>query len=681
MSVNQFSAPRALVLPSGTAPSLAASYPVPVRVPSSPAVTSPAQSLRSPRSPTNSYNPLQVNSRSGSLRAPTYNVGSTAPTYTVGSTRQIAPARVLSGGLNTNGIEVPTAKPVLAQVPVAAPAAVNVEALTAPKGTNGFLVKEAPQAETTAERAVGQEPTFQCPSTTIHEEPFAQGLLSIIVLGASGDLAKKKTYPALMDLYLNGFLPAWVSIVGFARSAQQPEEFRGKIKPWLLKFESDEVKVDAFLARCTYFKGAYDSPDDFARLNQTLNGLESTSSEMFQAARPIQSSMTNRLFYFAIPPDAFLSSATSIKAAALTDKGFNRLIVEKPFGHDFESAQKLVGDLGALFTEEYIYRIDHYLAKELVQNLYMFRFGNTFLEPAFNHHHVASVQITFKEPFGTEGRGGYFTNYGIIRDVIQNHLMQVLSIVAMEPPPRVQGEDAGTFVRDAKNNVLRCIAPIKLDEVVIGQYVSADGKPGYLEDDSIKDKEKARYVPTFAAVVLRINNPRWHGVPFVLKAGKALNEKKVDVRIQYKDPPSGEHIFGGQTCARNELVMRLQPDESVYMKINVKEPGLATKPIQSEMDLSYKARYKDIYNPDAYTRLILEALRGSQANFVRSDELLNSWKIFDPLLLALEKTEKRLPIPYAYGSRGPQEADQLLARAGGFKYETGYVWQSPTLRK
>lgn len=523
-------------------------------------------------------------------------------------------------------------------------------------------------------------PKWTCPSELIHEEPFSQGLLSIVVLGASGDLAKKKTYPALMDLYLNGFLPQWVVIVGYARSAAQPDEFLGKIRPWLLKFESDERKVEAFLDRCTYFQGSYDSPDDFARLNDALYQMENSNVEVFQQTKHATPGVTNRLFYFAIPPDAFLSSATSIKASAMSDTGFTRLIVEKPFGHDYQSAEKLVRDLGGLFSEEYIYRIDHYLAKELVQNLYMFRFGNTWMEPTFNHHYISSVQITFKEPFGTEGRGGYFTNYGIIRDVIQNHLMQVLSIVAMEPPPRVQGEDAGTFIRDAKNNVLRCIEPVKPEDVVIGQYIGADGKPGYLEDDSIKDKEKAKLVPTFAAVVLRINNPRWAGVPFVLKAGKALDQKKVDVRIQYKDPPAARGIFGDQPIARNELVMRLQPDESVYMKINVKEPGLHSNPIQTEMDLSYKDRYANVYNPDAYTRLILEALRGSQGNFVRSDELLNSWKVFDPLLENLEKIERRVPVPYKYGSRGPKEADQLLATAGGFKFEQGYTWQQASLR-
>jgi glucose-6-phosphate 1-dehydrogenase len=595
-----------------------------------------------------------------SKSAPTSTNGATNGVYTKGATTGVTNG-VYASGLYTNG---------------AAPPSRGQRTTGAETLDNRALATKA-KVPTPPSDAEGTTPKFQCPSLTIHEEPFSQGMLSIVVLGASGDLAKKKTYPSLMDLYLNGFLPPWVSIVGYARSAAQPEEFREKLRPWLLKAESDEAKVEHFLSRCTYFKGAYDSAEDFANLNQTLLALESQDPGF---PGPNKLECANRLFYFAIPPDAFLTSATSIKASAMTSNGFNRLIVEKPFGHDFVSAQQLIDDLGSLFTEDYIYRIDHYLAKELVQNLYMFRFGNSFLEPTFNHHYISSVQITFKEPFGTEGRGGYFTNYGIIRDVIQNHLMQVLSIVAMEPPPRVQGEDAGTFIRDAKNNVLRCIAAIDPEDVVIGQYVGADGKPGYLEDDSIKDKEKAKYVPTYAAVVLRINNPRWHGVPFVLKAGKALNERKVDVRIQYKDPPASEQVFGGQRCARNELVMRLQPDEAVYMKINVKEPGLATKPIQSEMDLSYKARYRDVYNPEAYTRLILEALRGNQANFVRSDELLNSWKIFDPLLTTLEQTEKRMPLPYAYGSRGPAAADQLMEKAGGFRYETGYVWKSPTLR-
>jgi glucose-6-phosphate 1-dehydrogenase len=503
-------------------------------------------------------------------------------------------------------------------------------------------------------------------------EEFAQGHLAIVVLGASGDLAKKKTYPSLLDLFSHNFLPPHVSIIGFARSESTNEAFRDKIRPFLEKTEKDKAKIDAFLERNTYFQGKYDSPDDFAKLELHLQECE-------KSGKPPKSDVSNRLFYFAIPPNVFLASASSIKSSAMSKTGFNRLIVEKPFGHDLASAQQLVKDLGDLFSEEYIFRIDHYLAKEIVQNLYMFRFGNTFLEPTFNHNYVSCVLVTFKEPFGTEGRGGYFTNYGIIRDVIQNHLMQVLSIVAMECPPRVAGAGSGNFIRDAKNRVLMSISPIKPEDVVLGQYIGADGKPGYLEDDSIDDKAKAKLVPTFASVVMYINTPRWAGVPFIVKAGKALNERKVEVRVQFKDPPANAFVFNSQPCARNELVMRLQPDEAVYMKINVKEPGLSQKPLQSEMDLSYKDRYSDLYNPDAYTRLILEALRGAQGNFVRSDELLNSWRLFDPLLDHLENKEKRVPLPYKYGSRTLDAADDLAKRVG-FKFESGYVWESKTLR-
>lgn len=500
-----------------------------------------------------------------------------------------------------------------------------------------------------------------------HSEPYSQGHLSVIVLGASGDLAKKKTYPSLLDLYAHGYLPKHVNVVGYARSAKTSEDFRKGIKDWLMKGKASEAMVDEFLSRNTYFQGNYGSDEDFAKLAEHLQKCEGETS-------PTDKSTTNRLFYFAIPPDAFLESAKSIKASALSGTGFNRLIVEKPFGHDLKSAQKLVDDLGAVFSEDFLYRIDHYLAKEIVQNLIMFRFGNMWLEPVFNCNYVSNVQITFKEDFGTEGRGGYFTNYGIIRDVLQNHLMQVLTLVAMEAPPTFRGPEAGAGIRDAKNNVLRCIQALDPNEVVVGQYVGANGKPGYLEDDSIKDRAKAEFVPTFAQCVVRINNPRWHGVPFIMKAGKALDERKAEIRVQFKDPPASGFLFGGESCPRNELVMQLQPTELVYMKVNVKRPGLSTAPIQSELDLTYSSRFKDIYNPDAYTRLILDALRGQQGNFVRSDELLNSWKLFTPLLEALEGGGGSKPIPYPYGSRGPKEADEMKAKVG-FVHAEDYHWR------
>lgn len=500
------------------------------------------------------------------------------------------------------------------------------------------------------------------------QEDFCRGCLSLVILGASGDLAKKKTYPSILDLYAHGYLPKHVNVVGYARSAKSTEAFRASLKPWLMKGKISEAVVDAFLARNTYFQGAYGSQEDFAKLEHHLDGCERSSS-------PPVSGISNRLFYFAIPPNAFLESAKSIRSSAMSSTGFTRLIVEKPFGHDLASAQQLVNELNAVFSEDHLYRIDHYLAKEIVQNLIMFRFGNIWLEPTFNRRHISNVQITFKEDFGTEGRGGYFTNYGIIRDVIQNHLMQVLTLVAMEAPPTFRGPEAGTGIRDAKCNVLRCMRPIDPAEVVVGQYVAADGKPGYLEDDSIAaaDRDKAEFVPTFAQVVLRIDNPRWHGVPFIVKAGKALDQRSAEIRIQFKDPPAASFLFGGEPVHRDELVMQLQPSELIYMKVDVKRPGLASAPMQTELDLTYASRFTDVYNPDAYTRLILDALRGQQGNFVRSDELLNSWRLFTPLLEALESEGKK-PLPYAYGSRGPAAADEMKAKAG-FVHSEEYQWE------
>jgi len=498
-------------------------------------------------------------------------------------------------------------------------------------------------------------------------EPYAKGQLSITVLGASGDLAKKKTFPALLDLFRHALLPQHVCIVGFARTEQTATEFRDHLRPWLLKSKVDPAMVEHFLSRCSYFRGDYSSGEDFARLHAKLRGLE-------EATKPLEPTTTNRLFYFAIPPDVFLASARSIREAAMCC-GFTRLIVEKPFGHDLASAKKLASELEAIFSDDYVYRIDHYLGKEIVQNLMMFRFGNRFLEPLLNRNHIAAVRITFKEDFGTMGRGGYFTKYGIVRDVIQNHLMQVLSLLAMEPPKTLVGPKAGNQIRDAKVAVVKAMKAISPSDVVLGQYVGNGLQPGYLEDDSIEDKEAAALVPTFAAMVLRVGTARWRGVPFHVKAGKALDEGKVEIRIQFKDAPRTADLFGGQQCARNELVMRLQPKEAIYMKASVKAPGLQSAPLQSELDLTYEQRFQDTYRPDAYTRLLLEALQGRQENFVRSDELKASWKLFDPLLKELEVGKHRsLPLPYTFGSRGPSEADALFAKHG-FEYTEGaYEW-------
>lgn len=475
--------------------------------------------------------------------------------------------------------------------------------------------------------------------------------LTVIILGASGDLAKKKTYPALYDLFSHSYMPKkCVNIVGFARSSYSDDDFRNKISPYLPSGDKD--MVDRFLSICSYFQGQYGSTESFASLNRYLLDKENVECS---------SNGVNRMFYFAIPPNVFIPSARAISVAARSQHGWNRIVVEKPFGHDLESALQMSSELTSIWHEDDIYRIDHYLGKEIVQNLLVFRFGNIFLEPLMNSHYVKAVKITFKEDFGTQGRGGYFDNYGIIRDIMQNHLMQVLTLVAMEPPVKVAGLGYSNFVRDAKVNVLHTISPLTADDVVIGQYIANDkGDDGYLDDPTVPSDSRT---PTFAQARFRIHSPRWEGVPFIMKAGKALDERKAEIRIQFKEAPGAHFMFFGQDSPCNELVMRLQPDQSVYFKVNVKKPGLYSQMVQSELDLSYNTRYKEVYAPDAYTRLLLDTMRGSQATFVRSDELEGSWRIFDPLLHDLEE-RKVIPEPYVHGSRGPASADKMAEMLG-----------------
>jgi len=496
-------------------------------------------------------------------------------------------------------------------------------------------------------------------SQVAHGLDYLDTPLIIFVIGASGDLAKKKTYPSLFSLFCYGNLPKKTHIVGYARSKKSNEDFRAGLDSYLKLSNSHHTaeKKKEFLDSLTYFAGGY---DDGAALTQLSNEMD--------ALYP--SGPCNRLFYFAIPPNVFVPIGKNIKANGLTERGWNRLIIEKPFGHDLESFRELQSDMGGLFTEDQIYRIDHYLGKEMVQNLLVMRFTNQFLEPIWNREHVNSVTITFKENFGTQGRGGYFDNFGIIRDVMQNHLLQVMSLVAMEPPVQASGQNYSNYVRDQKVQVLNAIEPIKIDDVITGQYImdpeNPNSEPGYLEDPTVPDNS---VTPTYCTAVMYVNNPRWAGVPFIMKAGKALNERKSEVRIQFKTPAATKYMFPNTEVEPNEFVMRLQPDEAVYMKQNIKEPGLKTMPVVSQMDLTYKESFPDELIPDAYTRLILDVLRGRQAAFVRDDELEAAWKIFSPLLHQLD-AEQLKPIPYKFGSRGPAESDRLTERLG-YKYHNG----------
>eukprot|EP00667_Euglena_gracilis_P005948 EG_transcript_5995 len=500
------------------------------------------------------------------------------------------------------------------------------------------------------------------PGTPRYPAALDAKALTLVVFGASGDLAVKKTYPALFHLYCKGLLPKHVNIVGYARSAMPVEEFRSRIGKHFDVRKFGTAAKEAFLQRLHYCTGSYEDTQDFQKLSQMATQLEKDSPQAIH--QPAGSAMSNRLFYLALPPSLFGPVSRLISTCAKTNAGFNRVIVEKPFGTDLETYEVLSKELAGILEEDQLYRIDHYLGKEMVQNIFALRFANKIFSDIWNKNFIDNVQITFKEPFGTDGRGGYFDKVGIVRDITQNHLLQVLSLVAMEKPRAMDADS----IRDAKVDVLKRISAVRMEDCVFGQYQkSSDGKgQSYAEDPTVpKDTRTA----TFAACALRINNDRWSGVPFILKAGKATGERKCEVRIQFKD----ELLPFGDKTKRNELVIRIQPDEAVYLKIMAKKPGLSEELVQTELDLTYRQRYGQLDLPEAYEGLIFDALCGNQANFVRDDELKAAWGIFTPLLKRLE-TEKPVPEPYAYGTRGPAAADQLAARLG-YVYNEDYSWQ------
>lgn len=473
----------------------------------------------------------------------------------------------------------------------------------------------------------------------------------IIVLGASGDLAKKKTFPALFGVYKDNFMPPGTAILGYARSEMDRASFHGRFSKNLTKNEQEKSKIPEFLDLCEYIRGSYDKAEDFQNLNKEIEKREGKSKR-------------RRIFYLALPPSVYGDVAKGLREHCYCDGGQNRLVIEKPFGFDTETSNKLSKQLSSLWHEEEIYRIDHYLGKEMVKNILPLRFANVFFGTVWNRQTIDNIQITFKEPFGTEGRGGYFDEFGIIRDVVQNHLIQVLCYLAMEKPLSLDAE----HVRDEKVKVLKCIRPLEEKDILVGQYTkSQDGqKPGYKDDEGVKKDSNA---PTFAALVLHINNERWDGVPFIFKSGKALEEHKVEVRIQFQECPG--NIFPG--VSRNELVIRLQPNEAVYVKFQNKLPGLEMTPVTTELDLTYKDRFPNQRIPDAYEALLLDVLNNNHSNFVRDDELEAAWEIFTPILHKIDANEIQCE-PYPYGSRGPASLSGFVEKYGYKRDTQHYDW-------
>ncbi len=467
--------------------------------------------------------------------------------------------------------------------------------------------------------------------------------LAIVVVGASGDLATKKIFPALFALYCQDYLPDDFHIVGFARSELNDAEFRTRIMEHLtcryVPGESCEQRMDEFLARCRYVQGAYDSQDSFLDLYQVMRDVED--------GKP-----TNRLYYLAIPPSIFVDVARAIGDAGLVacgpDEPWSRVVIEKPFGRDRATSDELTRSISQVFTEHQTYRIDHYLGKEVIQNLLVLRFANIVFQPLWNREFIESVRIVWKEDIGLEGRGGYFDQYGIIRDVMQNHLLQILALVAMEPPAQLDPQ----HIAAEKSKLLRCIPTLSLDDLFLGQFVAAEYKgrrvPGYRDDPGVPDDS---ITPTYAAAKLRIENPRWDGVPFSIIAGKGLDARMTEIRIRFRQVPGNMFCDLGGCPDSDELVIRVQPDEAIHLSLTNKVPGMGLKLLTGVLDLQYKEVFDELI-PDAYERLLLDVVEGDRSLFIQKAELEAAWDIFTPVLHEIDR-DHVVPESYAFGSEEP----------------------------
>ncbi|XP_057955837.1 glucose-6-phosphate 1-dehydrogenase, chloroplastic-like [Malania oleifera] len=488
------------------------------------------------------------------------------------------------------------------------------------------------------------------PFSALEKEPT----LSIIIVGATGNLARNKIFPALFALFHEDHLPQNFTIFGYARSTMTDAELRNVISKTLTcrieKRENCSEKMHLFLQKCFYHSGQYSSKEHFSELDIKLKEKE--------AGR-----LSNRLFYLSIPPNMFVDVARCAGHSAFSEKGWTRIIVGKPFGRDSESGRQLTRNLKQYLIEDQLFRIDHHMGGELVENLLVLRFANMVFEPLWSRNFIQNVQLIFSEDNGTEGQGHfvqYFNNYGIIRDIMQNHLLQILALFAMETPVSLDAED----IRNEMVKVLRSMRPIQLDDVVLGQYKGySEGDtryPSYTDDPTVPENS---LTPTFAAATFFVNNSRWDGVPFLMIAGKALHSKRAEIRVQFRHVPGNlyNRKYGTDLDkATNELVLCVQPEEAIYLKVNNKVPGLGMRLDCSELNLLHKPRHPG-EAPNAYERLLLDVIEGERRLFIRSDQLDAAWDLFTPLLKELEE-KKVAPELYPYGSRGPVGVHYLAAK-------------------
>lgn len=466
---------------------------------------------------------------------------------------------------------------------------------------------------------------------------------AFVIFGISGDLAARKLMPALFTLHLEGALHPESHIVGYARSDYSDESLRQKLKEALQHYakDFDEAQWNKLEPRIHYVRGGYDDRAGFAALKNKLDELH----------------LENHAFYTSTPPNAYEGIVTCLSEVGLNkSEGWTRLIIEKPFGHDLASAQHLNKVVLEHFHEDQVYRIDHYLAKETAQNLSVLRFANTFFEPIWSNRYVDHVQITMAEPMGVEGRGGFYEEAGVIRDVFQNHLLQLLALVAMEPPSRYDA----IAVRDEKVKVFRAMECLEPDHSVMGQYVARGSMKSYREEEGVSPDSRQA---TYAAAKFTINNWRWAGVPFYMRSGKRMPGKTTEIVLRLKSPP---HIPFDvpKDFKADRLVMRLVPNEGISLRFNVKEPGRSDDMKRVSMNFFYDKEFAHP-SPDAYETLLLDAMIGDATLFMRADEVEAQWRIVEPVLKWWEASDQE-PAFYASGSWGPKEADRLLGEQGRY---------------